>query len=235
MLTVSNLQVEIDGLQILWDVNLKLEAGERVGLLGANGAGKSTTMAALLGMAKVNGGLIHLFEDDITNAATTRILAMGIGLVPEGRQLFPALSVEENLRMGCFLRAHRKAYRERLDYIYDLFPILKEKSRQMAGDLSGGQQQMVAIGRAMMGQPRLLLLDEPFIGVAPIVVMTVLDVLRRIASNGVTVLLVEQNVHRALEFVDRAYVIDNGRTVHEGRSEELLNDGAFAEKFLGLE
>jgi len=235
MLTVSNLQVEIDRLQILWNVNLKLEVGERVGLLGANGAGKSTTMAALLGMARANGGSIHLFEDDITNAATTRILAAGIGLVPEGRQLFPALSVEENLRMGCFLRAHRKAYRERLDYVYDLFPILKEKSRQMAGDLSGGQQQMVAIGRAMMGQPRLLLLDEPFIGVAPIVVTTVLDVLRRIAGNGVTVLLVEQNVHRALEFVDRAYVIDNGRTVHEGQSKALLNDGAFAEKFLGLE
>jgi len=235
MLDISNLAVKIDGLQVLWDVSLKVKQGERVGLLGANGAGKSTVLAAALGMVKVESGRILLETRSIENTPTKRILEAGIGLVPEGRQLFPNLSVEENLRMGCFLRQHRKSTAERLEYVYDLFPILSEKSRQMASELSGGQQQMVAIGRALMASPKLLLLDEPFIGVAPVVINSVLDVLRRISAAGVTILLVEQNIHRALDFVERSYVIDNGRTVHEGSSVDLLRDKEFANKFLGME
>ncbi len=235
MLNISKLAVKIDGLQVLWDVNLSVKTGEKVGLLGANGAGKSTVIASILGLCRVESGQIDLLEQDITNHPAHKILDAGIGLVPEGRQLFPNSSVDENLRMGSFLKSRRASATMRLDYVYDLFPILKEKSHQRAGELSGGQQQMVAIGRAMMGNPKLLLLDEPFIGVAPIVIESVLGVLHRIADEGVTILLVEQNIHRALNFVERSYVIDNGRTVYEGESADLLGDDEFAEKFLGLE
>lgn len=235
MLTVQGISARYDELQVLWDVSMEIGAGERVGLLGANGAGKSTTLATIMGMKKVIEGEVTFLGVPCTNSRTPDIVEAGMALVPEGRQLFPSSTVAENLRMGSFLRSRRAVYADRLEYVFDLFPILKAKAKQPAGELSGGQQQMVSIGRALMSVPKLLLLDEPFIGVAPIVVEEVLNALRRISSEGVTILLVEQNIHRALSFVDRAYIIDNGRTNFGGTAQELRDDEGFAQKFLGLE
>lgn len=234
MLTLTNLAVDHGKLRALWDVSLHVGRGERVGLLGANGAGKSTAMGAVVGLYPCAAGGIS-FDGVVQSGVTTaQTVAAGIALVPEGRRLFPGMSVQENLEMGAFAAASR-ALAEPLEQVFTLFPILKQKARQPAGELSGGQQQMVAIGRALMSRPRLLLLDEPFIGVAPMLVDEILNVLRRIADGGVTMVLVEQNTHRALDFVDRAYVLENGRTVLEGSREQLLGDPSFAAKFLGLE
>ena len=236
MLQLNHVDVCYGSFKALTDISMTVDAGELVVLLGANGAGKSSLFNAISGLVKPTAGEIQFEDKQLNGMKASAVVASGVVQCAEGRKLFPQMSVMQNLMMGAYVhRRDRQGNRKRLNEVLELFPILADKADKPAGSLSGGQQQMVAIGRAMMGQPRLLLLDEPFIGVAPIVVTTVLDVLRRIAGNGVTVLLVEQNVHRALEFVDRAYVIDNGRTVHEGQSKALLNDGAFAEKFLGLE
>ena len=173
--------------------------------------------------------------EDIGGRPTSRNVAAGIALVPEGRRLFPEMTVAENLAMGAYAPGARRGLAEALGRVYELFPILAQKQRQNAWELSGGQQQMVAIGRALMSNPKLLLLDEPFIGVAPILVEEIIQVLRRIASGGVTMLLVEQNIHRALDFVERAYVIENGRTVLEGSREDLVGNPEFNNKFLGLD
>lgn len=235
MLTLANLSVDHGKLRALWDVSLHVGAGEKVGLLGANGAGKSTTLGAITGLYRCAAGRIEYDGESIANADTARTVARGIALVPEGRHLFPVMSVVENLMMGAYASALRASIEAPLDAVYALFPVLKDKARQRAGELSGGQQQMVAIGRALMSQPRLLLLDEPFLGVAPLLVQEIIAALERIAEAGVTMLLVEQNTHRALDFVSRAYVLENGRTVLEGDREALLGDRAFASKFLGLE
>ncbi len=235
MLTLKNISVDHGKLRALWDVSLHVERGERVGLLGANGAGKSTTMGAIVGLYPSAGGSIIYDKQSIERASTAQTVASGIALVPEGRHLFSAMSVHENLIMGVYAVPNRHGMDAALEHVYSLFPILRQKAAQNAGELSGGQQQMVAIGRSLMSQPRLLLLDEPFIGVAPKLVDEILDALRRIADEGVTMILVEQNTHRALEFVERAYVVENGRTVLEGSRDALLNDPAFATKFLGLD
>jgi branched-chain amino acid transport system ATP-binding protein len=235
LLNVTNLAVAHGPLQALWDISLRIEPGERIGLLGANGAGKSTTLGAIVGYYPTMGGRIEFDGRDITSDPVPARLARGIGLVPEGRRLFTDMSVRENLEMGAYLSQPRKQLAQSLAQVYTMFPILQTKSAQAAGTLSGGQQQMVAIGRALMGRPRFLLLDEPFIGVAPIIVQEVMAALRDIAQQGITILLVEQNTHRALEFVDRAYVIENGRSVLEGTRDQLLNDKSFGAKFLGLD
>ena len=234
MLTLKNLAVDHGKLRALWDVNLHVGKGERVGLLGANGAGKSTAMGAIVGLYLVAGGEISFGGAPIRARSTTQTVADGIALVPEGRRLFPGMSVWENLVMGAYA-APKRELDEPLEQVFSLFPILRQKAAQNAGELSGGQQQMVAIGRALMSRPRLLLLDEPFIGVAPLLVDEILAALRQIANAGVTLVLVEQNTHRALDFVERAYVLENGRTVLEGGRDALLADPAFAAKFLGLE
>jgi branched-chain amino acid transport system ATP-binding protein len=235
MLNLTHLAVDHGKLRALWDVSMHVGRGERVGLLGANGAGKSTAMGAIVGLyAAVSGG-IEFDGAPLLRASTSQTVGRGIALVPEGRRLFSGMTVQENLAMGAYASASRRALDEPLEQVFGLFPILRQKARQNAGELSGGQQQMVAIGRALMSCPRLLLLDEPFIGVAPLLVEEILAALRRIAEQGVTMLLVEQNTHRALDFVDRAYVLENGRTVLEGSREALLGDPAFAAKFLGLE
>ena len=192
-------------------------------------------MGAIVGLYAVASGGIEFDGAPLLRASTSQTVARGIALVPEGRRLFPGMTVLENLSMGAYASPSRRAVDEPLEQVFGLFPILRQKARQNAGELSGGQQQMVAIGRALMSRPRLLLLDEPFIGVAPLLVEEILVALRRIAEQGVTMLLVEQNTHRALDFVDRAYVLENGRTVLEGSREALLGDPAFAAKFLGLE
>jgi branched-chain amino acid transport system ATP-binding protein len=235
MLTVSNLAVDHGKMRAVWDVSFRVEEGEKVALLGANGAGKSTTMGAIIGVYPVSGGELRFRDQPINGASSAQNVAAGMALVPEGRRLFTEMSVRENLALGCYVPAARSHVDERLERIYQLFPVLQERARQPAGELSGGQQQMVAIARALMSGPSLLLLDEPFIGVAPIVVDEVMAALRRISSEGVTILLVEQNVHRALEFVQRAYVIENGRSVLEGTSAQLLQDAEFSSKFLGLD
>jgi branched-chain amino acid transport system ATP-binding protein len=234
MLSLKNLAVDHGKLRALWDVSLHVGKGERVGLLGANGAGKSTAMGAIVGLYQVAGGEISFDGAPLRTPSTTQSVAAGIALVPEGRRLFPGMSVWENLVMGAYA-ARQRELDEPLEQVFSLFPILRQKAAQNAGELSGGQQQMVAIGRALMSRPRLLLLDEPFIGVAPLLVDEILAALRQIASAGVTLVLVEQNTHRALDFVERAYVLENGRTVLEGGRDALLADPDFAAKFLGLE
>jgi branched-chain amino acid transport system ATP-binding protein len=235
LLEVEHLVVEHGRLRALWDVTLAIEQGEQMGLLGANGAGKSTTLGAIIGLYPVAGGDIRLAGESILNRSISEIIARGVVLVPEGRRLFGEMTVRENLEMGAYLPGERKHVNDRLESVFALFPVLREKSSQAANTLSGGQQQMVAIGRALMSRPRLLLLDEPFIGVAPLVVEEVMAVLRRVAGEGMTILLVEQNIHRALDFVQRAYVVENGRTVMDGTRAELLGDSGFGSKFLGLD
>jgi branched-chain amino acid transport system ATP-binding protein len=235
MLEVSHLVVDHGQLRALWDVSFRVEEGERVALLGANGAGKSTTLGALMGLYRSASGTILYRGRPMGGRDTADNVEDGIALVPEGRRLFPEMTVRENLEMGAYVRSKRRTVTEALERCYALFPVLKEKANQQANQLSGGQQQMVAIGRALMSRPKLLLLDEPFLGVAPIIVDEVMGALQRLSDDGVTLLLVEQNIHRAMDFVSRAYVIENGRTVLEGTRETLLGDPNFTSKFLGLE
>jgi branched-chain amino acid transport system ATP-binding protein len=235
LLEVSNIAVDHGKLRALWDVSLSIANGERVGLLGANGAGKSTTLGAIIGLYPPSAGEIKFDATPITGRPPAENVARGLALVPEGRRLFPEMTVRENIELGAYLPAARNALTQSLDYVFSLFPILAEKASQNAGELSGGQQQMVAVGRALMAKPRLLLLDEPFLGVAPLVVQDVTEALRRVSAEGVTILLVEQNIHRALDFVERAYVIENGHSVLEGLRHELLGDPDFSSKFLGLD
>ncbi len=235
MLELANLAVDHGSQRALWDVSLEVREKELVGLLGANGAGKSTTLGAIIGLYPTVGGTVRYRGEDLAGRPTSRNVAAGIALVPEGRRLFGDMTVAENLAMGAYAPATRAGLAGALEQVYALFPILAEKQRQKAGELSGGQQQMVAIGRALASNPRLLLLDEPFIGVAPLLVEDILRVLRQIAAGGVTMLLVEQNIHRALDFVQRAYVIENGRTVLEGTREALISNPEFNNKFLGLD
>lgn len=234
MLQVEGIAVDYGKVRALWDVSLSVQEGERVALLGANGAGKSTTVNAIVGLIPTSEGRILFGGQTLAHHDTSTTIAKGISLVPEGRRLFPAMSVYENLAMGAFSPRSRKQVDRTMEQVFDLFPILKEKRLQKAGELSGGQQQQVAIGRAMMSSPKLLLLDEPFIGVAPKVVEEILDTLRHIGAEGVTVVLVEQNIHRAFGFASRAYVLENGRTVLEGDCSDLTNNPEFTKKFLGL-
>ncbi len=210
MLELAHLAVDHGSQRALWDVSLEVREKELVGLLGANGAGKSTTLGAIIGLYPAVAGTMRYAGEDIAGRRTSRNVAAGIALVPEGRRLFAGMTVEENLAMGAYAPAARRGVREALGRVFEMFPILAEKRKQNAGELSGGQQQMAAVGRALMSNPKLLLLDEPFIGVAPMLVEEIIAVLRRIAAGGVTMLLVEQNIHRALDFVERAYVIENG-------------------------
>ena len=235
LLRVDDLEVSHGPLQALWGVSLSISAGEKVGLLGANGAGKSTTLGAIVGHYPAQAGRITFDGRDETRSDVNSRLSRGMALVPEGRRLFVDMSVRENLEMGAYLAGPRRALARSLEQVFTLFPILKEKERQAAGTLSGGQQQMVAIGRALMSRPRLLLLDEPFIGVAPLIIRVVMQALAQIAADGITIVLVEQNIHRALEFVERAYVIENGKTVLEGSRDQLLGDPTFGAKLLGLD
>jgi branched-chain amino acid transport system ATP-binding protein len=235
MLEVSHLAVDHGQVRAVWDVSFRVDRGERVALLGANGAGKSTTLGALIGLYQPAAGEIHYEGKRTDGRDTADNVEEGIALVPEGRRLFPEMTVRENLEMGAYVRRKRAGVSDGLERCYTLFPVLKEKTNQPAGQLSGGQQQMVAIGRALMSSPRLLLLDEPFLGVAPIIIGEVMRALRLLADEGMTLLLVEQNIQMAIDFVSRAYVIENGRTVLEGTREMLLGDPGFNSKFLGLE
>ncbi len=235
MLALDHVAVDHGALRAVWDLSLRVGRGERVGLLGANGAGKSSAIGAVAGLHPVAAGTVTFEGEALRGDDSARRVARGIALVPEGRRLFPGMSVAENLMMGAFLPGKRPGCAAALEEVYELFPALREKRGQAAGELSGGQQQMVAIGRALMSRPRLLLLDEPFMGVAPLLVEGILAALLRISAGGVTIVLVEQNVRRALDFVERACVMENGRDVLQGSRETILGDARFTQALLGLD
>jgi branched-chain amino acid transport system ATP-binding protein len=219
--------------EALHSVSLAVNAGELVSLIGANGAGKTTTLRAISGLLPPAGGRITFDGTDITRAPPRTILALGIAHCPEGRRVFPHMTVQENLEMGCYLRRDSAAIAADLDDVFERFPVLKERRTQAAGTLSGGEQQMLAIGRALMSRPRLVLFDEPSLGLAPNLVSQTLDIIRGIRAEGVTVLMVEQNAHAALEMCDRSYLLESGGIALHGRGADMLNDPHVRKAYLG--
>lgn len=235
MLGVDNVVAGYGEVTVLKGINLTVRKGEIVSLLGANGAGKTTTLKVISGLLQPKGGRVSFNGHDITTARTNERVKMGIILVPEGRQLFPRMTVLENLELGAYTKKARTRIKETLHRVYELFPILKERKFQLAGTLSGGEQQMLAIGRGLMALPELLLLDEPSLGLAPKIVKLVMDAIDRINKvDGITVLLIEQNVYRSLQISDRAYIIENGMITLEGSGQELLNEPRVRSAYLGL-
>ena len=232
MLRVANVSAGYGGFQALFGVSLEVRAGESVAVIGPNGAGKTTLLRLISKLIEPTGGKIQ-FNDELLNGVPPHaVVARGIAHVPENRRLFPRLTVEENLRMGAFTA--RDKYQERLSLVYELFPRMKERRAQPAGTLSGGEQQMCAIGRALMSDPKLLLLDEPSAGLAPVVVQQVFDLVRRIREIGLTVLIVEQNVQQVLKVVDRAYLLEAGTIRHSGSSADMLQSDTIKQAYLGV-
>ncbi|MES9956901.1 MAG: ABC transporter ATP-binding protein [Sedimenticola sp.] len=234
LLKVDSLSTHYGPIQALFDISLEVHPGELVAMVGANGAGKTTLLQTISGIHKPSGGSISFDGVEISRRKPHQIVASGICHVPEGRQVFAPLSVEDNLRLGAYsIRKEREWVDAELERIYELFPILKEKAGQTAGTLSGGQQQMLAIGRALLGRPRLLLLDEPSMGLAPLLVEEIFRVIQGLNEKGVTILLVEQNARAALGIANRGYVLETGRAVHSASAQELLNDEAVRKAYLG--
>jgi len=233
LLEVEGLAVAYGDAPALWDVSLALGPGELVAVVGPNGAGKTTLVNAIARLLPARGGRLRLDGEDVTRAAPQEMCRRGVALVPEGRRLFASMTVEENLELGCYRAAARAGRAEALARVYALFPILRERRRQLAGALSGGEQQMLALGRALMARPRLLLVDEPSLGLAPAVVDRVFEVLREVHRSGVAVLLIEQNVARALALAQRAYVLEGGRVVAAGPPEALRARGELRSAYLG--
>ncbi|WP_332825978.1 ABC transporter ATP-binding protein [Ramlibacter sp.] len=235
MLEVANLQVNYGAAPALWDVSIRVDRGELVCVVGPNGAGKSTLINVIAGLHRARGGRLAFDGQDITQLASHRFCAAGIAVVPEGRRLFTGMSVRDNLELGSYLpeaKAHRA---DSMDKVLALFPALQEKLRSPAGALSGGQQQMVAIGRALMSRPQLLLLDEPSLGLAPMVVVHMFKAIQEINASGTSVLLVEQNVSMAMDLARRAYVMEEGRIVADGLASDLINRPEIRKAYLGLE
>ncbi len=233
LLDVKNLKVAYGGIVAVRGIDLEVAAGELVALIGANGAGKTTTLKALAGMLRPSGGSVHYDGASITHEPTHRLVRRGIALVPEGRGVFARLTVEENLGMGAYIRNDRQEVRADLERIYALFPRLKERRAQTAGTLSGGEQQMVAIGRAMMSRPKLLLLDEPSMGLAPLMVQKIFEVIASISAQGVTILLVEQNARLALQAAARGYVMESGAITLTDAASTLLESEQVRQAYLG--
>lgn len=234
MLEVQELNVAYGDAQALWDVELNVTDGEIVTIVGPNGAGKTTLVNTLSGIIPAQSGRVIFDGIDLTQIAAHKICSQGIAIVPEGRRIFTDMSVRHNLDLGAYIPEARPHQMEMLSLVYDLFPILEERENQIAGTLSGGQQQMLAIGRALMARPRLLLLDEPSLGLAPVLVDQIFDALLDINRNGVAVLMVEQNVVKALQVANRGYIIEEGRIVQGGSALELLNDTRIKQAYLGL-
>ncbi len=234
MLTVSGIDVFYGDLQALSDVGFEVFNGEVVSVIGSNGSGKSTTLRTISGLLRAKRGSITFEGRDITRAPASRIVEMGLSHVPEGRQLFPSLTVRENLEMGAQFPHVKKLREETMDRVFSYFSRLKERINQRAGTLSGGEQQMVAIGRGLMSRPKLLMLDEPSLGLAPILVSTIFEIIRRINQEGTSILLVEQNVYNALKVSDRGYVLENGRLALSGSADELLENPHIRRTYLGL-
>jgi branched-chain amino acid transport system ATP-binding protein len=234
MLELSSVGAGYSGFQALFGVSLEVRPGEAVAVIGPNGAGKTTLMRVISGLIRPMCGAISMDGADLATTPAHRIVELGIAHVPENRRLFPRMTVEDNLRMGAFMPRARPKFRERLDFVYDLFPRLRERHHQFAGTLSGGEQQMCAIGRALMSQPKLLLLDEPSAGLAPVIVQQVFALMQRIRASGLTVLIVEQNVRQVLRIVDRAYLLEAGSIHSSGMAAELLASETVHEAYLGI-
>lgn len=233
MLQVSDLRVNYGMIEAIKGISFKVDDGEIVTLIGANGAGKTTTMHAISGLLKPASGSIVMDGKDLTRTAPHRIVAMGLAQVPEGRRVFAQQTVEENLDLGAYFRKDKDSIKEELEYVYGLFPRLRERHTQLAGTLSGGEQQMLAMGRALMARPRILLMDEPSMGLSPLLVSEIFHIIEEINKKGTTILLVEQNAKRALAIADRAYVLETGRITLQGTGEELSNDERVQKAYLG--
>src|SRR5690242_1653957 len=234
LLEARNLHIGYGDAPAVWDVSLDVGVGEIVSVIGPNGAGKTTLINAIAGLLRCRQGELRFDGCDMTRVKAHDYCGHGIALVPEGRRLFTKMSVEENLELGCYLAAARASRAQSLARVYDLFPILGQKRRQPAGELSGGQQQMVAIGRALMARPRIVLFDEPSLGLAPSIVDDMFDIIARVRDEGAAVLLVEQNVLKAIEIADRAYVLEQGRIVTCGLPADLLQQPHIREAYLGV-
>ena len=233
MLELESIDAGYGGFQALFSVSMNVDAGEAVAVIGANGAGKTTLLRVISGLLAPTAGSMRMEGADLLALAPHKVIETGIAHVPEGRRLFPRLSVEDNLRMGGYIPAARQRYAERLDYVYNLFPRLKERRRQLAGTMSGGEQQMCAIARTLMSGPKLVLLDEPSMGLAPVIVAQVFDLVRRIRSEGYTVLIVEQNVSQVLKVVDRAYLLEVGRIKASGPAADLAASDDIRKAYMG--
>ena len=233
MLTLENISVNYGAINALKGVSMHVEQGEVITLIGANGAGKTTTLRTITGLLNPREGRVTFEGADISNVPTHKLVARGIAMSPEGRGVFANLTVRENLQMGAYLKTNKREINEDMERGFRMFPRLKEREQQKAGTLSGGEQQMLAMARALMSRPRLLLLDEPSLGLAPLVVHTIFEAIEEIRSKGTTILLVEQNAHAALKHSDRAYVLETGQIVMEGASKELAADPRIKEAYLG--
>ncbi|MFT9846204.1 ABC transporter ATP-binding protein [Aneurinibacillus sp. REN35] len=234
MLEVSNVQAGYGNLQVLRGIDFHVQKGELVSVLGTNGAGKTTLLQAISGLHQLSGGTITFEGERIDHLQPHQIVERGLIQVPEGRKLFTEMNVLENLELGAFTKEARKKFQENLEWVYELFPILLERKGQLVGSMSGGQQQMVAIARGLMSCPKLLILDEPSIGLSPLLTKQVFEIIKKIKDHDVTVLLVEQNAYAAMELSDRGYVIENGRIVMSGAADELLNNDELKAAYLGM-
>ena len=234
MLEVQNIEVRYSGLPVIQDISLNVRAGELVSVVGGNGAGKSTLFKAIMGVLRPTRGGITFRGEAVSGKSTAEIVRRGLVCIPEDRKLFRPLSVEENLHLGAYILKNRRQHLTLMEEVFTLFPRLKERRRQPAATLSGGEQQMLAIGRGLMADPRLLLLDEPSLGLAPLLVDEVFKVVKKLKERGMTILLVEQNVREALEICSRGYILQTGRIIQEGTGAELLQSNAVQKAFLGL-
>ena len=233
MLKIENLQVNYGGIQALRGISLEVPDGKIVTLIGANGAGKSTTLRTITGLVKAASGSITWNDEELLGKSIDKIVTTGIALSPEGRRVFPDMTVLENLKIGAYLRKDKAEIQKDIQWVYSLFPRLEERSWQLAGTLSGGEQQMLAVGRALMSRPKLMMLDEPSLGLAPLVVQDIFSIIREINRQGVTVLLIEQNANAALRCADQAYVLETGRITMSGTGAELLADQRVRDAYLG--
>lgn len=233
LLTVTDLQVSYGGIEALKGISFTVEAGQIVTLIGANGAGKSTTLRAISGLVPIKAGGINFDGREITSLVTSNIVEEGIVMVPEGRRVFPNLTVLENLRIGAYLRKDQVEINNSIEYVYERFPRLKERHWQLAGTLSGGEQQMLAVGRALMARPRLIMMDEPSLGLAPLVVKDIFQIIQQLREEGITILLIEQNANAALHAADYGYVLETGRITMEDTGAALLNNQKVRDAYLG--
>ena len=233
MLEVENLVVSYGGIEALKGISLEVPKGQIVTLIGANGAGKSTLLRSIVGLVKPKSGKIVYNGDNITGLNSQQIVKKGLTLVPEGRRIFPNLTVLENLQIGAYMRSDKEGIQKDIDWVYEMFPRLQERSWQMAGTLSGGEQQMLAVGRALMAKPKLVMMDEPSLGLAPLVVKGIFDIIKEINRQGITVLLIEQNANMALKTADWAYVMQTGTILMQGEGKELLENEEVKAAYLG--
>ena len=233
MLEVKDLNVSYGAIKALRGINFEVNEGEVITLIGSNGAGKTTTLHSISNLIKKQSGSVVFMGEDITNLSADKIVRKGLIHVPEGRRIFANLSVKENLEMGAYTRKDKDGIKKDMEWVYELFPRMKERLGQAAGTLSGGEQQMLAMGRALMGRPKLLLLDEPSMGLAPILVDEIFDIIQKISKSGTTILLVEQNAYKALSIANRAYILETGEITKDGKASDLITDKAVISAYLG--